>query len=103
MGHSDVPPRPDAPHTPHTPHTLGALFAGGVPVPLYPPSRPSQLEDHLNRIAGILLNARARVLVTVGRAKPLAHLLRAQVKALRSVVTVVDLSQAHAAAPSADV
>ena len=42
---------------------FGALFAGGVPVPLYPPARPSQLEDHLNRIAGILLNAQARVLV----------------------------------------
>ena len=80
---------------------LGALFAGGVPVPLYPPARPSQLEDHLNRIAGILLNAQARVLVTVDRAKPLAHLLRAQVEALRSVVTVADLSLAHAAPPSA--
>ena len=80
---------------------LGALFAGGVPVPLYPPARPSQLEDHLNRIARILLNAQARVLVTVERAKPLAHLLRAQVEALRSVVTVADLSLAHAAPPSA--
>ena len=56
---------------------LGALYAGGVPVPLYPPARPSQLEDHLKRIAGILLNAQARVLVTIERAKPLAHLLRA--------------------------
>ena len=80
---------------------LGALFAGGVPVPLYPPARPSQLEDHLNRIARILLNAQARVLVTVERAKPLAHLLRAQVEALRSVVTVADLSLAHAAPPNA--
>ena len=80
---------------------FGALFAGCVPVPLYPPARPSQLEDHLNRIAGILLNAQARVLVTVDRAKPLAHLLRAQVEALRSVVTVADLSQTHAAPPSA--
>ena len=80
---------------------FGALYAGGVPVPLYPPARPSQLEDHLKRIAGILLNAQARVLVTVDRAKPLAHLLRAQVEALRSVVTVADLSLAHAAPPNA--
>ena len=80
---------------------LGALLAGAVPVPLYPPARPSQLEDHLKRIAGILLNAQARVLVTVDRAKPLAHLLRAQVEALRSVVTVADLSLAHAAPPNA--
>ena len=76
---------------------FGALFAGGVPVPLYPPARPSQLEDHLKRIARILLNAQARVLVTVERAKPLAHLLRAQVEALRSVVTVADLLRSHAA------
>ena len=80
---------------------FGTLVAGGVPVPLYPPARPSQLADHLNRIAGILLNAQARVLVTVDRAKPLAHLLRAQVEALRSVVTVADLSLAHATSPNA--
>ena len=41
------------------------------------------------------------MLVTVDRAKPLAHLLRAQVEALRSVVTVADLSLAHAAPPNA--
>ncbi|MBP8298653.1 MAG: AMP-binding protein, partial [Burkholderiales bacterium] len=71
---------------------FGALYAGGVPVPLYPPARPSQLEDHLRRIAGILRNAQARVLVSVERAKPLAHLLRAQAEALQSVSTVADLS-----------
>ena len=75
---------------------FGALYAGAVPVPLYPPARPSQLEDHLNRIAGILRNAQARVLVTVERAKPLSHLLRAQAEALRTVTTVADLSIADA-------
>ena len=75
---------------------FGTLYAGGVPVPLYPPARPSQLEDHLRRIAGILLNAEARVLVTVERAKPLSHLLRAQAEALRTVTTVADLSIADA-------
>ena len=80
---------------------FGTLFAGAVPVPLYPPARPSQLQDHLMRIAGILLNAQARVLVTVERAKPLAHLLRAQVEALRSVLTVADLSRSQAAAVDA--
>jgi len=38
---------------------LGILLAGGIPVPIYPPLRPSQLEDHLRRHAGILTNARA--------------------------------------------
>ena len=77
---------------------FGTLLVGAVPVPLYPPARPSQLQDHLMRIAGILLNAQARVLVTVERAKPLAHLLRAQAEALRSVLTVADLSRGPSAA-----
>jgi 1-acyl-sn-glycerol-3-phosphate acyltransferase len=72
---------------------FGALLAGLVPVPLYPPARPSQLEDHLKRVAGILRNAQARVLVTVERAMPLAQLLRAQVESLRSVGTVAQLSR----------
>ncbi|MDO9196470.1 AMP-binding protein, partial [Rhodoferax sp.] len=71
---------------------FGALYAGLVPVPLYPPARPSQLEDHLKRIAAILRNAQARLLITVERAKPLAHLLRAQAEALHGVHTVADLS-----------
>ena len=70
----------------------GALYTGCVPVPLYPPARLSQLEDHLRRIAGILHNAEARVLITVGQAKPLAQLLRAQIESLRAVVTVSDLA-----------
>jgi len=36
---------------------LGILFAGGIPVPIYPPVRRSQVEDHLRRQAGILRNA----------------------------------------------
>jgi acyl carrier protein len=37
---------------------LGILRAGGIPVPIYPPARPSQLEDHVRRHTGILSNAR---------------------------------------------
>ena len=74
----------------------GTLRAGGVPVPLYPPTRPSQLEDHLRRIAGILRNARVRELLSVERAKPLAHLLRAEVDTLQAVATVGDIVQAGA-------
>ena len=42
---------------------FGVLYAGGVPVPIYPPARPSQLEEHLNRQAGILRNAGAAFLI----------------------------------------
>jgi enoyl-CoA hydratase/carnithine racemase/acyl carrier protein len=36
---------------------FGILFAGGIPVPIYPPARLSQIEDHFRRHAGILSNA----------------------------------------------
>ena len=71
----------------------GALYAGGVPVPLYPPARPSQLEDHMHRIAGIVANAEASVLVTDPRATLLGHLLRAQCASLRLVATPADVSK----------
>ena len=70
---------------------FGALLAGGVPVPIYPPVRASQLEEHLRRHAGILSNALAAVLVTVPAAKGVARLLGSQVETLRKVATVQEL------------
>jgi len=35
---------------------FGILLAGGIPVPIYPPARISQLEDHLHRHVRILVN-----------------------------------------------
>jgi 1-acyl-sn-glycerol-3-phosphate acyltransferase len=70
----------------------GILLAGGIPVPIYPPTRLSQLEDHLRRQASILDNARASMLITVAEAQRLARLLSAQVEGLHSVVTVQELS-----------
>jgi 1-acyl-sn-glycerol-3-phosphate acyltransferase len=74
---------------------VGTLMAGGIPVPIYPPARPSQLEDHLRRQAGILANARSVLLITVPEAQRLARLLQAQVTELRSVVTVDELAADH--------
>ena len=76
----------------------GALYAGCVPVPLYPPVRPSQIEDHMRRIAGIVANAETVILVTDERARPLGHLLRAQCVSLRGVTTVAELSR-HGSVP----
>lgn len=75
----------------------GILLAGGIPVPIYPPMRPAQLEDHLRRQASILSNARATMLITVPEAQPLARLLRAQVGGLRSVLTATDLAATRGA------
>ncbi len=70
---------------------FGILLAGGIPVPIYPPLRPSQIEDHLRRHAGILANAEAVLMITVAEARQVARLLKAQVDTLRAVVTPEEL------------
>ncbi len=71
---------------------FGILYAGAVPVPIYPPMRLSQLEEHLRRQAGILRNAGTRMLVTIAEGRRLASLLQAQVESLTAVETVAGLS-----------
>ena len=70
----------------------GILIAGGVPVPMYPPARPSQLEDHMRRHVRILDNCLAITLITVDEAKHVAQLLKSQVPTLRHVVSVNELT-----------
>lgn len=70
---------------------FGVLLAGGVPVPLYPPVRPTQIEEHLRRHRGILQNAGVSVLLTVPEVKPVARLLKLQVDTLKTVATVAEL------------
>jgi 1-acyl-sn-glycerol-3-phosphate acyltransferase len=72
---------------------FGILLAGGVPVPIYPPMRPSQIEEHLRRHARLLTNAETVALITVPEATLVARLLRTQVEDLRHVVTVAELRQ----------
>ena len=73
------------------------LYAGAVPVPIYPPMRLSQLEEHLRRQAGILRNAGARILITVPEGRSAAAFLEAQVGSLTGVETVARLSGLKAA------
>ena len=72
---------------------FGILMAGAIPVPIYPPARASQLEEHVLRHTGILDNARAVVLVTVPEAMVVARLLQARVPGLRHVLTPQQLAQ----------
>ncbi len=58
---------------------FGILMAGGIPVPIYPPARAAQLEDHMRRHARILDNCATHCLITVAEAQRVARLLRAQV------------------------
>ncbi|WP_148861032.1 AMP-binding protein [Marinobacter fonticola] len=66
---------------------FGALYANAIPVPLYPPMRASQLEEHLRRQAAVLNNAQAKVMITVPEAKRLATLIKGLVPSLKHVVT----------------
>ena len=75
---------------------FGILFAGGVPVPIYPPVRLSQIEDHMRRHVAILANARASFLITVPEAKAVALLLRSQLDTLKSVITAGELARTDA-------
>ncbi|MEQ8494104.1 MAG: AMP-binding protein, partial [Gammaproteobacteria bacterium] len=71
----------------------GTLLAGGVPVPIYPPVRRQQLEDHLRRQGRILASCRAALLVTTSDALALAHLLTATVDSLRHVLDAAALTR----------
>jgi 1-acyl-sn-glycerol-3-phosphate acyltransferase len=71
---------------------LGILLAGGIPVPLYPPARKSQVEDHLRRQAGILRNAQVRVLIAAPEVRTLARLLVPLAPDLRLVTTPAELA-----------
>ena len=79
---------------------FGVLYAGGVPVPIYPPARPSQLEEHLNRQAGILRNAGAAFLVAPPAASAIARLVKLQVESLRDVVSIEALNEGGGEGPN---
>jgi 1-acyl-sn-glycerol-3-phosphate acyltransferase len=66
---------------------IGVLLAGGVPVPLYPPVNPSQLEEHLGRQAPLLDNAAASILIAGPEVVAAEPFLRSRVPSLRTVRT----------------
>jgi 1-acyl-sn-glycerol-3-phosphate acyltransferase len=72
---------------------FGVLMAGGVPVPIYPPSRPQQIEEHLRRHARILDNAGAAFLITVPEARAIGRVLRLQVRSLQGILTLDGLDE----------
>ena len=77
---------------------LGIQFAGGIPVPIYPPARPKQIEEHFRRHAKILENAQAKYLITFDRVKSVSRLLMAQTECVKSLWTHGELISASAGA-----
>ncbi len=76
---------------------LGILLAGGIPVPIYPPFRLNQLEDHLQRHSAILNNCEAKIMVIIPEAKRFAQVLKAQVESMHTLVTFTELTAGKAA------
>ena len=66
---------------------MGVLMAGGIPVPVYPPGRASQVEEHLLRHAQIVDNCQAALMVVMEEATRFAQVLRARAPALLDVLT----------------
>lgn len=77
---------------------FAVVMVGAIPVPIYPPFRRSQVEDHLRRQAGILRNAQASLLITVADIRPMAALLKGLAEDLRVVVTFDELCRSGALA-----
>ncbi len=75
---------------------FGILYAGAIPVPIYPPMRLSQIEEHLRRQTGILRNAGACMLITMPEGRRLAGLIRAQVETMNAVESVASLETSPA-------
>ena len=73
---------------------MGILLAGAIPVPIYPPARLSQIEDHFRRHARILENAGVVCLITFAPVKQVSRLLTSHVPGLSRIVTVPELGGA---------
>lgn len=72
---------------------FGVLRAGGIPAPIYPPLRPSQIEDHLRRHTGILANALVRVIITPPEGEAVAQHLKSLTPTINHVLTVAHLCE----------
>jgi fatty-acyl-CoA synthase len=76
---------------------LGALFAGVVPVPVYPQLTLKNVEIYHETVAHIARASGAAMLLTTDAAKPFVEPVRSRVPELRAVVTVHDVAAAGAA------
>lgn len=70
---------------------MGITLAGCVPVPIYPPFRPDQIEEYTKREVGILSNAEVRILITFQPAENLGRILKTFIQSLIAVKTVDEL------------
>ena len=70
---------------------FGVMRAGGVPVPLYPPSRPNELAEFWRRQSGILRNCGARMMLISDSMAEHRHLLGAMTGSVEQLATASEL------------
>jgi fatty-acyl-CoA synthase len=76
---------------------VGALFAGVVPVPIYPQLSFKNIDNYHDTVAHIARASGASVLLTTRTTKPFVDPVARQSKTLRSILTIDDLAgDAHA-------
>ena len=74
---------------------LGALRAGIIPVPVYPPMALGQLQTYLDNTRHIVAKSGARALVTTSRIKRLLGTVQAACPELEQVVAVEGIRDSH--------
>ncbi|MDA0205621.1 MAG: AMP-binding protein [Acidobacteria bacterium] len=71
---------------------FGVALAGGIAVPIYPPARPKQIEEYVQRQLAILRNAEVKFLISFDQAKVVADVMRLGLPSLIDVVTAEELA-----------
>ncbi|HET7785097.1 MAG TPA: AMP-binding protein, partial [Myxococcales bacterium] len=87
------------------PAFLGALWAGLIPVPLYPPVSLGKLDAFMDALVSILNVARPRVLVTTDRVGKVLWSAVGRIPSIEKVLSAEELSREPASAlpPAAEV
>ncbi|MCW5980054.1 MAG: AMP-binding protein [Bryobacteraceae bacterium] len=75
---------------------FGTMLAGGIPVPVYPPTRPERIEDYVRQQIALLRNAGIRYMIAFERVKPVTQILRVNLPSLIEVTTVKALRKSRA-------
>ena len=70
---------------------LGAISAGAMPVPLYPPLALGRLENYIDRVVGVLRVSGARVLLTTADLIPVLEPVLSRVPGLERLLDIETL------------
>jgi fatty-acyl-CoA synthase len=72
---------------------LGAISAGVMPVPLYPPLALSRMDNYIDRAVGILHVSGSKALLTTKELIPVLQPVRARVPTLNQIIDIEPLRQ----------